>query len=192
MLNLVLILFFHLGSEAAEKKNQPTPVPAPITEKAPAVAPSGLRKSDRYFNLSQEERQILDNGEIGTGRYVVGGILGTYPLGLGIGHAIQGRYSEKGWIFTVGELASVALAVTGLSNCVYSSIYYRDCDVNGPFWLGIGAYIGFRIWEIVDVWAAPPQINRRYQELKRHMDDETRIFILPKDQNVLVGLCRSF
>jgi len=41
------------------------------------------------IELDQSEKDILYNGELGTARYVVGGILGTYPIGLGIGHACR-------------------------------------------------------------------------------------------------------
>ncbi len=47
------------------------------------------------------------SGRIGIGRYVAGGVVGT-ALGLGIGHAIQGRYwRDYGWAFTVGTIALV-------------------------------------------------------------------------------------
>lgn len=56
------------------------------------------------IDLTDKDKEILEIGEISTVSYVVGGVLGTYPVGLGIGHAIQGRWSQKGWIFTAGEL----------------------------------------------------------------------------------------
>lgn len=131
-----------------------------------SVGPRGRNSSDRvsYSSLSQQDREILDRGEISTTRYVIGGVVGTYPLGLGIGHAIQGRYSEKGWIFTVGEVGSATAFVAGLGNCA-SNWSSENCD-NGLIWIGLAGYVGFRIWEIIDVWAAPPDLNRRYRELK--------------------------
>ncbi len=127
--------------------------------------------------LTPEEREILDRGEIGTGAYVVGGVLGTWPLGLGIGHAIQGRYAEKGWIFTVGELGSVALILAGIQNCTYQYGVYgygsSGCTTNGLVGLGVVGFVGFRIWEIVDLWATPPEINRRYRALKQRTSGST-------------------
>ena len=55
---------------------------------------------------------------ISTGRYIGGG-LASMIFGFGTGHAIQGRYSERGWIFTVlgftpfACLAGPALLLTG-------------------------------------------------------------------------------
>lgn len=40
------------------------------------------------IDLNEQDKKILEIGEITTARYVTGGILRTYPLGLAIGHAI--------------------------------------------------------------------------------------------------------
>lgn len=119
-----------------------------------------------YQTLSDEDRKILSNGEISTTAYVVGGIIGTYPVGFGVGHAIQGRYTDKGWIFTVGELGSLVVAYAGAGDCFSSMIAGDKCN-GGLLFLGAAGFVGFRIWEIVDLWAAPPEINRRYRELKQ-------------------------
>lgn len=141
-------------------------VPAP-NQVDSAAATSAPAPSISYAALSDKDKDILARGEITRTRYVVGGILGTYPLGLGIGHAVQGRYTEKGWIFTVGELASIAALAAGLGNCTWSSYDNDNCENSGGLiFLGLFGYVGFRIWEIIDVWAAPPEHNRRYHQLK--------------------------
>ncbi|MFV3409919.1 hypothetical protein ACNH6C_15025 [Bdellovibrio bacteriovorus] len=125
-----------------------------------------------YASLSENDRTILERGEISQTRYVVGGILATYPLGLGIGHAVQGRYMEKGWIFTVGELASIAVFAAGMGDCVASTWSSNNDNCNGSgglLFAGAFAYVGFRIWEAVDAWATPPEQNRRYRELKSRL-----------------------
>lgn len=114
--------------------------------------------------LSDEDRRVLQIGEISQTRYIVGGILATYPLGFGIGHAVQGRYSDKGWIFTAGELASIAVMFAGFGDCSYSSNRYESCS-GGLVVLGAFAFVGFRIWEAIDAWAVPPEHNRRYREI---------------------------
>lgn len=76
-------------------------------------------------------------------QYIAGGVLGTL-MGIGIGHAIQGRYMENGWLFTATQLGSAfSLGVfAGQGNEV---------------WTGLSAItlIGFRIWELIDVWWLP-------------------------------------
>ncbi len=141
--------------------------------------------------LDQEERQILERGEISTARYVVGGILGTYPLGFGVGHAIQKRYKETGWIFTVGELGSLAVAAAGASTCMEDREgdgKWSKCK-SGLLMAGGLSFIGFRIWEIIDLWTAPPSLNKRYRELKaRESATQARLFLLPQTDGALLGL----
>ena len=124
--------------------------------------------------LSEEERKTLDIGEISTTRYVIGGVIGTYPIGLGVGHAIQGRYGDKGWIFTVGELGSMAVLLAGLGDCTFDDWSDDDdCDGGGLIFLGAAGYVGFRIWEVIDVWAGSAEHNRRYREIRARQGQST-------------------
>jgi len=132
------------------------------------------------INLSEKDKEVLDIGEISTTRYVIGGVLGTYPLGLGLGHAVQGRWSDQGWIFTAGELGSLAVLVTGISGCIDKEINNGlngkdDCTGFNEAMIitGMLGFVGFRIWEIVDVWAGVPQQNRKYNELKDYINKST-------------------
>lgn len=129
------------------------------------------------IKLSEDDKETLEIGEISTTRYVVGGVLGTYPLGLGIGHAIQGRWSQKGWIFTTGELVSATVAVVGALGCVGNEIenginHKDDCSSANETLVAVGiiGYIGFRIWEIVDVWATPLSHNKKVKELQDYIE----------------------
>jgi hypothetical protein len=152
-------------------------------------------------DLTTDERKILARGEIGTTAYVLGGILGTYPLGLGIGHAIQGRYSDKGWIFTAGELGAVAIAYASALDCVTSTTYWSssssstsvDCSSRGGIVLGLTAFVALRIWEIIDLWAVPPDHNRRYRELVSRTGRTSLVpIILPRRDTMLLGLQYQF
>jgi hypothetical protein len=149
-----------------------------------------------YSSLDEEDRRILNRGEISTTAYVIGGVVGTYPIGLGIGHAIQGRYTDKGWIFTAGELGSIAVAYAGVGNCVssWSSSNGGSSCSGGLVLFGVVGYLGFRIWEIIDVWAAPPEINRRYRELKLRMEPRATLspMIAPTKDGAVFGLQMTF
>lgn len=116
--------------------------------------------------LAWRDQRILQRGEISTGRYIAGGVTGTI-LGFGIGQAIHGRYPERGWIFTAGELAASALILAGLVSCYGDRPYEDSCSGAGLITAGALGYIGFRVWELVDLWAAPPDENNRYYELLR-------------------------
>ncbi len=146
-----------------------------------------------YAALSEKERDILQAGEISKSRYVVGGILGTWPLGFGIGHAIQGRYTDKGWIFTVGELGSISLAVAGLGDC-WAGSRYETCN-GGLVFAGVMAYVGFKVWEIVDLWAGPPEHNRRYREIRGRMGEGEVTFLptlMPLADGGVLGVRMTF
>jgi hypothetical protein len=117
--------------------------------------------------LSKQDRRILKRGEIVQGRYIGGGITGSI-VGFGIGHAIQGRYPERGWIFTVGEGVGITMFYVGILACFGDAINGQSCTppvalIGG----GLIAFVGFHIWEVIDLWVVPPQANRRYRELRR-------------------------
>lgn len=150
--------------------------------------------------LSDEDRKILRDGEISPTAHIVGGVLATYPIGLGIGHAVQGRYTEKGWIFTVGELASMSVMIAGLGDCVESYSYSSgtrsySCGSGGMLLLGALSYIGFRIWESIDAWVGPFEINRRHRRLKMRMEPRVKfegLALAPTDDGALLGMKLTF
>jgi hypothetical protein len=124
--------------------------------------------------LSASDDALLRRGEIGVGRYVTGGVIGSY-YGFGVGHAIQGRWSDKGWIFTVGDAGSLGLLVYGITRCEEAeqeSIEYdrvTSCSL-APIVAGLVGFGAFRIWEIVDVWAGVPRHNRRVRRLRQRLE----------------------
>lgn len=136
--------------------------------------------------LTAEEHEILDRGEVSTTAYVVGGVLGTWPLGFGIGHAIQGRYIEKGWIFTLGEVGSGLIFISGLASCINQNLY-SGCTNNGVITAGLVGFIGFRVWEIIDLWVGPPLINRRYHALQEQKGLAFVPMIAPTKDGLLAG-----
>ncbi len=146
-----------------------------------AVEKSGIKKKIKtqkvqLSQLDNDERRILRRGEISDGQYFTGAILGTWPLAFGLGHVIQGRYTEKGYIFTIGELLSVAAIVAGFGDCagavIGTSIDGKERSCNGGlFYIGVLGLVGFRIWEIIDLWATPPYHNRRYRQLRKELGE---------------------
>ncbi len=75
--------------------------------------------------------------------------------GIGLGHLIQRRWRERGWIFTLGELAAFGLmtAAAGESDL--------DQDlVSAMAIVGWGSYLGLRVWEVADSVTGPTRHNR--------------------------------
>lgn len=124
--------------------------------------------------LSPEDQRILQRGEIDQGRYIAGGVVGTIA-GFGIGHAIQGRYRDGGWVFTVAEGVSMGIYTVGLISMLGDSINNNKSSSSGSGLIVAGAigYLGFHIWEIVDLWVEPGKINARYHQLRRERGSQS-------------------
>lgn len=115
-------------------------------------------------DLPQKEQSninlLSDSHKLSRDRYVWGGITGTV-LGFGIGHAIQERYKEKGWIFTLTDALGVG---TILGGYVDLNIRYREHGKTGDAsvgtvipgliiaGVGVAVLFGFRIWQAIDLW----------------------------------------
>jgi len=122
-------------------------------------------------NLTTEEIKTYQYGEISTGALIGGGLLGTF-VGFGTGHIVYGKYTSKGWIFTVSELASMLALVYGASQVTTCLLFIPGSDcAGGVAWYSVGAmgYVGFHLWEIIDVWTIPGSHNRDYRAIKSRL-----------------------
>lgn len=161
--------------------------------------PSDLTVSQA--ELSAEDREILKAGEMGAGRYLAGGVLGIVP-GLGIGHAVHGRYWEKGWIFTVGELVAAGFAYSETRRCVENIFDFsrsaegRNKDLCNANVISGATYVfaAFKTWEILDIWITPQLRNKRYRELTVNPASSAsmKFFLLPGFNQALAGLQISY
>ena len=150
-------------------------------------------------SLSEKDQNIIEMGEIGPGRYVLGGVVGSY-IGLGLGHAIQGRYSSRGWIYTVGEVTSAGLIVVGIFPCGLGSDSSASSASSAScltFTIGMAGYIAFRAWEAVDLWVAPLIHNRKYRQIKKKLSHDSgeniSLFIYPNGKDyIAMGLQIQF
>ena len=141
------------------------PYAQPYTQPyAPPVAPPGAGSygypAPYFYLLTPEEQDLLLRGEITQDRIIGGGLLGMF-MGFGLGHAVQGRYSEKGYLFTLGELGSIVAITVGLLACLDS--LEDGCQDSGQA-TAVAGLIGlgiFRVWEMVDVWTGPGDYNQR-------------------------------
>lgn len=117
--------------------------------------------------LTPEEHQLLAEGEISLGQHA-GGVAANWLLGFGIGQAIQGRWSDTGWMFTLGEAAGITLMVAG---AVRSCFGCEGNDDDGATLLigGLIGYMAFHIWSIVDAATGPAGHNRKVRALKQRV-----------------------
>lgn len=91
-------------------------------------------------------------------RYIAGGVVGSV-IGLGIGQAINGNYTNSGWVFTLTEVPSLAMLIAGAMIYHIGAPYmtYQQAKNLGTGLLipGVLLFAGFRIWDIVDLWSMP-------------------------------------
>ncbi len=121
---------------------------------------------NKGIELNKEEIEVLDVGELGVPAYVLGGLIGTYP-GFGIGHALQGRWSSKGWIFTVGEFVTGVILVMSAADCLVDTVSGNpDCESRFYLTASAAGLIGLKVWEIFDVWYGGHQQRKKYKSLK--------------------------
>lgn len=168
---------------------QPPPPPqGPYAQPPPYTAPYGQPPTpygypQPYYpgpgygppiRLSPEDQDLLASGEITDGQ-VLGGVLANVFIGFGIGQAIQGRWSERGWIFTLGETGSIALMIAGAveiagSHCDTELGGCRSNNTSdsgaGLLVAGLVAYGVFYVWGIVDAAVGPSDHNLRVRELR--------------------------
>ena len=120
--------------------------------------------------LTADEADLLARGEISDAAHMGGGLAALF-LGFGIGQAVQGRWSDKGWIFTVGEGASWFALFYGVAHAIGDCFANDDdrCDDDRSGSLIVAGALGltvFRIWGTIDAFAAPSSHNARVRELR--------------------------
>lgn len=139
----------------------PRPVPSPRPVANPNPYGGYAQGGGNYSLLTLEERELLLQGEI-SGAQVVGGALLSGWLGFGIGHAVQGRYGDVGWKFTIGEAATIAGVFIGVSMLVEEDL--ENTGDQGGETVLVASIVGYgvlRIWEFIDVVAGPGEHNRK-------------------------------
>lgn len=145
------------------------------TDPVPAGEPQGYyaQRPMVQLQITEEQAGLLSRGQIPIGRYITGGIL-SYVVGFGIGHAVQGRWNDQGWVFTAGESASMVAIIYGIAQMSGRHGFDQGPDQRqrrGENYLvaGLVGLVGFRVWEVVDAWVAPPIHNRKVRALEQQL-----------------------
>ena len=172
MKTIASFAFITALSSTAFAQSAPAAAPAPTPAAAPSVVvvnTSPAPSAEARLQLSAEDQELILDGEIGPVGHIGGGLVATF-VGFGTGQAVQGRWLERGWIFTVGETASLGVMVYGLGKAATSCVNEdgSDCGSSGLGLVAGGAIAltGLHIWEIVDAFVAPIGHNRRVRAAK--------------------------
>jgi hypothetical protein len=200
-MRIAAVLVFLLGSQAFAQPGSPPPPPPPNYGPPP---PYQYQPGYAYpAQLTPEEHELLLQGEISEGATFGGGLAALF-IGYGSGQAIQGRWSDTGWIFTLGEGASTFALFAGLyrtlDDCTNNVGESSDCNhSDGPPLMIIGA-LGvtvFRIWGTIDAFSGPSGHNRRVRELKYRLGIPVQVGMQPyvaktQDGGMTTGLSLRF
>jgi len=131
---------------------------------------------------SHYDQEVLERGEIGLGTRSFAALL-SLGLGFGLGHAVEGKYSEgSGLFFTLTEAVFLTSYIYTSSKTYGSYGYGCSYDFSGYSYcygyptydqtMGTLSVISFilyatvHLWEFVDCVARPIVHNLRYEQLK--------------------------
>jgi hypothetical protein len=165
----VLVLVTTAHAQPGQQPPYQPPPQQPYVPPPQGYAPAAYGQPP---TITPEEHQLLLRGEISEGAHILGGAA-SFFLGFGTGQAIQGRWSDTGWIFTLGESASIAMMIAGvvrsIDDCGFGHETCDDegsADGTGMIVVGLVGFSVFRVWEIIDAIGGPSGHNRRVRELK--------------------------
>lgn len=130
--------------------------------------------------VASAQEKVDGKVPVATGKYITGGVLGS-TIGFGIGHAVQGRYEDKGWIFTATESAGLVLLIAGCSSTKRNSDGDKECSNPGLSAVGLITLIGFHVWEIVDIWSTATPV-----------EDRPAVMLLPNPEAPGIGIAWKF
>jgi hypothetical protein len=158
------------ADEVSESASEAARAPADRAVEATAQAPARPE-------LTRREEEALEVGELGVGRYLLGGALAIVPS-FGAGQAVQGRWSTTGWKVALGEGVSLATTVLSLWQfipCVTSHSEQTPSDaVCGASQFGVVAgsiaLTGFYVWGVGDAWLGGLARMRDHDAAKRKLE----------------------
>ncbi|MCB9740148.1 MAG: hypothetical protein H6747_12855 [Deltaproteobacteria bacterium] len=204
----VIALLWALPSLAVAEPGPAVPPPAGPSEAAPdpdqprsmqveTAPPGGMNDpvldapnaAPARGPLSPGDRATLMRGPISSGEWVLGGILGSW-IGFGVGHMVQSRWSDGGFLFTGGQILSLSAMVAGLARGATRELECtefgcREVSNSNDRWMIVGvsgalAFTVLRVWEIYDVWAGPKQHNQHYEDVRRRTGRQWGVMLLPQ------------
>jgi hypothetical protein len=188
------IVLFVLGGVA-----QAQPSATPPTSYPPYPPPYAYGPPPPRLQLTADEMGTLATGYITDGQFIGGGLASLF-VGFGVGQAVEGRWHDTGWIFTLGEPLAFGVMIYGLGqslDCFETST--NSCRNAGAGALVAGAIglVGLRLWEVIDAFVGPGRQNARWTALQQRMGNPVpfavRPFVVPSgDGGAVAGVSLRF
>lgn len=101
-----------------------------------------------------------------------GAVVGSM-FGFGIGHAIQGRYKQDGWKWTLGEVGTLGFIVATTTDCQTTTVNGQQdtqCKGNGT---AILTWLAFRVWQGYSLF--------------HYANAKSNIYALPTTNGIVIG-----
>jgi hypothetical protein len=174
LLVLLVVMITLVRSAAAQPgATDPSPYPPPpdgIGPQGPPVLAPGPPPPQQYVpvQLTAEELELLQRGDIDSGAHVAGVLL-ALGIGFGTGQAVQGRWADTGWKFTLGEAVSVGLFFHGIAKSFECIDTNCEADPALTLYAGLIGILVFRVWEIIDSVNGPTQHNTKVRVLRQRL-----------------------
>jgi len=120
--------------------------------------------------LTVDDQALLAHGYISTGQQIGGGLT-AMMFGFGLGQAVEGRWSDTGWIFTLGDSAATLAFTVGLFSAIECTNLSCPNAGRGFLLMALGAGGGavLRLWGTVDAVIGPQLHNRRVRDLRARL-----------------------
>lgn len=167
----------------------------------PPPQPYGYPQNGYYLPqqplvLTAEDQELLAEGEMPMIQHAGGGALAFF-VGFGVGHAVQGRWLERGWLFTAADTLSYAALFVGVRD--FSDCIEGPCDNSRAGLLiatGLIGIAGFHIWETLDAFVVPANRNKRVRQLRWRLglpQQQVRFYVTPhQDGGAIAGMTLRF
>lgn len=144
-----------------------------------ARAQPALQPLETPLQLTADERELLASGEISDGTATAGKVT-SILFGLGVGQAVEGRWTKIGWVYTLGDVASAGLIATATIQGLTPGCSGSCGRTAAALFIG-GGLVGLasRIGQIYDAFTAPGNHNRRVRELRMRVGMQPTAQVLP-------------
>jgi hypothetical protein len=171
----------------------PGPPPATSTA-APSVAGLAVTRA----SVDPADLELARRPEISGDRAAAGVVTATV-VGFGLGQAVEGRWHDTGWIYTVGESLSLMILASGVASGFQHCLFVPDSSCAGANQLALAGLIGmgaFHLAGIIDAAVAPSVHNRHVREARGRVGwarvARVAPYVAPTSHGSTVGLTLSF
>jgi hypothetical protein len=89
-------------------------------------------------------------------------------FGFGLGHVVEGRWHEKGWLFTAGDSIAMTLWMGGM---ITGMTCERRCEAPAAAYVsGMLGLVALRFWQTADTVTGARAKNRRVMQQRLRME----------------------